>query len=217
MPNNKIWGVDSAVAVTEELFQCVKSSFGYPKYWGRYLAEVPNVSDGLTKEEITLIRNKGIKVMPLYNINVSAVGYEQGRVMARNAVFHARKLGIPENVVIFAKIEKSFEVDEAFIRAWVETILPTGFRSGFYINPAEGEFSSAYCESIKNNSEIAVQSILWSAAPEQGVTKESRAPRYNPASPRCRSNVWAWQYGIDAPQCPINTNLADRKLVNYLY
>ncbi|WP_407936253.1 glycoside hydrolase family 25 domain-containing protein [Litchfieldia alkalitelluris] len=53
-----VWGVDSAAAVTENLFSCVKTNYGTPKYWGRYLKGVPNVSDGLTREEISFLHGK---------------------------------------------------------------------------------------------------------------------------------------------------------------
>jgi Domain of unknown function (DUF1906) len=212
-----VWGVDSAARVTEQLFYCVKNEFGYPKFWGRYLTDVPNVSDGLTKEEITLIRNYGVKILPIYNAFREAVGYSNGQVVARNAVFHARRLGIPKNKALFANIEDYFPVDEEWIRAWVETLYTTGYRPGIYADPTKGDFAQAYCEAVKNNNQVAVQTMIWSSAPRPGTTKEQRAPRYNPAAPNCKANVWAWQYGRDAEACSIDTNLADRRLLEFLY
>jgi hypothetical protein len=213
----KIWGVDSAARVTESLYSCVLSNFGNPKYWGRYLTDVPNVSDGLTKEEISFIRSKGIKILPIYNVFSEAVGYEKGRIAARNAVFNARRLGIPTDIALFANIENFFEVDSAWIRGWVDSLYPTGYRSGIYHDPVKGGFRSAYCNAVKENKEVAVQTILWSAEPEVGVTREREAPRYNPVMPDCVANVWLWQYGRDSPICPIDTNLADERVLNYLY
>ena len=212
-----VWGVDSAQAVTEQLFQCVKNELGYPKFWGRYLTDVPNVSDGLTKEEITRLRNYGIKVMPIYNLFREAVGYANGQVVAHNAVFHARRLGIPTNKVLFANIEDFFAVDAAWIVAWVETLYPTGYRPGVYADPTKGDFASAYYEAVQENNQVAVQTIIWSAAPRPGTTTEQKAPRYQPAAPNCKANVWAWQYGRDAESCPVDTNLADRRLLDFLY
>ncbi|MBA2874185.1 glycoside hydrolase domain-containing protein [Thermaerobacillus caldiproteolyticus] len=212
-----VWGVDSAARATEQLFYCVKNEFGYPKFWGRYLTDVPNVSDGLNKEEITLLRNYGIKVMPIYNVFREAVGYANGQVAARNAIFHARRLGIPKNKVLFANIEDYFPVDEGWIRGWVETLYPTGYRPGLYADPTKGDFSNAYCEAVQQNNQVAVQTMIWSAAPRPGTTKEQKAPKYQPATPNCKANVWAWQYGRDAETCPIDTNLADRRLLEFLY
>ncbi|MFT4415204.1 glycoside hydrolase domain-containing protein [Fredinandcohnia humi] len=212
-----VWGVDSAASVDEELYNCVKNNFGNPKFWGRYLSEVPNVSAGLTREEISFLRNRGIKVLPIYNVFTEATGYSRGQIAARNAVFNARRLGIPNNVALFANVERFFAVDEAWIRGWVESLFPTGYRSGIYHDPVEGGFAQAYCEAVRKNSQVAIQAILWSAEPEPGVTRERNAPAFKPATPNCKANVWIWQYGRDADQCPIDTNLADQRTLNYLY
>ena len=47
-----VWGVDSSSRVTANLLDCVKEYYGTPTFWGRYLSTVPNVADGLTKNEI---------------------------------------------------------------------------------------------------------------------------------------------------------------------
>ena len=212
-----VWGVDSAAKVTENLFTCVKNGLGYPKYWGRYLSDVPNVSDGLTKSEITFLRNRGVKVIPIYNNFREATGYARGRATAVNTLFHARRLGIPPNTVLFANIEDFFQVDEAWIRGWVEAMYPSGYRPGIYHDPVKGEFSAAYCEAAKNNNLVAGQTILWSSMPRPGTSKEQRAPSFKPAAPKCKANVWLWQYGRDSSICPVDTNLADRRLLDYLY
>ena len=213
----KVWGVDSANPVNQELYDCVKNTFGVPKYWGRYLTERPNVSSGLTKEEIGFLRSRGIRILPIYNVITEAIGYEEAKIAARNAVFHARRLGLPKSIALFAYIEHFFQVDAAWVRGWVETLIPSGYRSGFYHDPVKGAFSQAYCQAVQQNNEVAVQAILWSAEPETGVTSERKAPRYNPATPNCKANVWLWQYGRDSQKCPIDTNLADDRVMNYLY
>jgi len=212
-----VWGVDSSSPVNEKLYECVKSNFGQPQFWGRYLTDIPNVSTGLSKEEIVFIRGKGIKVLPIYNVFQEAIGYGKGQQIARNAVFHARRLGIPKNILIIANVEHFFNVDAEWIKGYVDSIFPTGYRPGFYHDPNKGSFANAYCEAVKKNNQVAVQSILWSAEPNPGVTKERNAPRFNPASPKCKGNVWIWQYGRGAKECPIDTNLGEWKLLNLLY
>ena len=213
----KVWGVDSAYTVNQELYDCVRKRFGLPKFWGRYLTHIPKVSNGLTKQEITFIRSKGIKVLPIYNVIREAVGYDEAQIAVRNAVYHARRLDLPQGTVLFANVENFFNVDSAWIRGWVETLLLTGYQSGFYHDPVEGDFTQAYCQAVQENNEIALQAILWSAEPEPGVTSERKAPKYNPATPNCNANVWVWQYGRDAMKCQIDTNLADERVLNYLY
>ncbi|WP_010282874.1 glycoside hydrolase domain-containing protein [Bacillus timonensis] len=212
-----VWGVDSATVADEELYTCVKNNFGNPKFWGRYLSDVPNVSAGLTKDEISFLKNHGIKILPIYNVFSDATGYARGQLAARNAVFNARRLEITNNVALFANVERFFAVDEAWIRGWVESIYPSGYRPGIYHDPIEGGFSEAYCEAARKNKQVAVQTILWSSEPEPGVTKERKAPVFKPHSPKCKANVWVWQYGRDAQICPIDTNLADQRALNYLY
>ena len=106
------WGIDSAENVTEDLFQCVIRNFGYPRFWGRYLVRVPGISEGLTIDEISFLRSKGVKLLPIYNSFQTAKGYGQGRAAANNAVFHARELGIPEGIPLFANVEQFFDIDD---------------------------------------------------------------------------------------------------------
>ncbi|MFS0861295.1 glycoside hydrolase domain-containing protein [Fredinandcohnia sp. 179-A 10B2 NHS] len=214
MPRH-VWGVDSISAVDDELYSSVKNKFGKPKFWGRYLSEVPNVSTGLSRGEIALIRNKGIKILPIFNVIIEATGYDRGQIAARNAVFNARRLGIPNNVGLFANVKRS--VDEAWIRGWVESIIQSGYRPGIYHIPVEGGFAPAYCEAVRKNNQIAVQTILWSAEPNLGVAKERNAPTFKPVTPNCKANAWVWQYGRDSEEWPIATNLADHRTLNYLY
>ncbi|WP_102347122.1 glycoside hydrolase domain-containing protein [Bacillus sp. Marseille-P3661] len=211
-----IWGVDSAQKVTPSLYQCVMNNFGYPNYWGRYLTTVPNASEGLSKDEINFMKSKGIRLLPIYNNFKDATGYREGQVAASNAIFHARRLDIPKGAPIFANIERFFQVDNAWIQAWVETMYPSGFLSGFYHDPNEGRFNDEFCAAAQNNNQVKTQSILWSAEPHIGVTGNRKAPPFNPRKTNCDSNIWAWQYGRDSNSCPIDSNLIDKRLFNKL-
>ena len=160
---NYNWGVDSASPVTKELYDCVLNNFGKPDFWGRYLSTVPDASEGLTDGEVQLLHNSGTKILPIYNNFRSATGYEEGKTVAINTIFHARRLRIPEGKVLFANVEKFFPVDEAWIRGYVDTFLPSGYRPGIYHNPVNGEFNNAYCNAVNANVQVANQLILWSA------------------------------------------------------
>lgn len=213
-----IWGVDSAVKVTEELFQCVVQNLGNPRYWGRYLTTVPNVSDGLTKEEITFLHQKGVKVLPIYNVFRKALGYREGGVTAANTIFHMRRLGFPKGSVAFGNVEHFFEVDEAWIRGWVDRFYPSGYKPGLYHDPVKGMFSNAYCQAAANHARVKEQLVLWSAEPEVGTLGAKKAPAYKPAKPNCAAaQIWAWQYGRDDENCPVDTNLIDKRLFSVLW
>lgn len=212
-----VWGVDSAQKATDELYQCVIKNFSYPNYWGRYLTTVPDASDGLTPEEVKFLKQKGVRILPIYNNFKDATGYTQGTIVARNAIFHARRLGIPKGTPLFANVERFFNVDEEWIRGWVNILYPSGYRAGMYHDPVEGNFSTAYCKAIKNDKSIREQLILWSAEPELKPTGLKKSPKFNPKTPPCPANGWGWQYGRDATKCPIDTNLIEKKLFNLLW
>lgn len=212
-----LWGVDSAQRVTDDLLNCVRTNYGKPNYWGRYLTTVEKVSDGLTVAEINFLHQKGIKIMPIYNDFKTAIGYRNGQVVARNAIFNAGRLGFPKGTFIFADIEDFFKVDEAWIRGLVDSFYISNYRPGIYNYPQTGEFSSAFCKANKNSERVRIQTVLWSAEPAPGVSKEKNAPKYNPASPACEGNIWAWQYGRDSKFCPIDTNLIDYRIYDNLW
>lgn len=211
------WGVDSAEYVTEDLFQCVIRYLGYPVFWGRYLLRVSGISEGLTEQEILLIQSKGVKILPIYNFIREAVGYMQGREAADHAIFHARRLGIPEGIPLFANVEQFFQIDEEWIQGWTEGMVAGRYISGVYNDPVTGGFSKAFCNAVKENEAIKNLTILWSAQPELEPGGPRNAPGYNPKTPACGGNVWVWQYSRRVTQCPVDTNLADSRLVNMLW
>ncbi len=217
MRRNIIWGVDSSSSVDQELYDCVVGNFGPPDFWGRYLNTIPNVSEGLTAEEIALIKENGMKLLPIYNNFQEALGYREGTVAARNAIYNAERLGIDQGVFIFANIENFFEIDADWLIGWADVFFESNYRPGFYHDPIEGGFSAAYCEAVERSENVRVQTVLWSAEPEPGVTPKANHPSYNPASPDCPANVFAWQYGRDAEMCPIDTVLIQEQLYNDLH
>lgn len=212
-----LWGVDSAAPVNERLLDCVKTNYGMPAFWGRYIKTVPGAADALTRREVAFLKQNGIKIMPIYSDFREAVGFARGQVMARNAIYLSKLLGIPRNVVIFANVERFFDVDEAWIRGWVNVLYTSDYKPGFYHDPREGGFSTAYCKAASTDEKVRLHSILWSAEPDPGVSKKSNAPSFNPHSPPCQANVWAWQYGRDSETCPIDTNLISPLLVKHLW
>jgi len=213
----EIWGVDSAAPVDESRLRCVQLNYGTPAYWGRYMKTVPGAADGLTQGEITFLRRSGIKIMPIYSDFREAVGRRQGQVKARNAIYHAKLLGIPRDVVIFANVERFFDVDAEWIRGWVDVFYNSDYKPGFYHDPVQGGFSKAYCQAVSADAKVQLHSILWSAEPEPGVTSKDDAPRFAPTVPPCKANVWAWQYGRDSTTCPIDTNLISPLLEKHLW
>jgi hypothetical protein len=219
------WGVDSASKVTEELYQCVVNNFGKPAFWGRYLKAIPNVSQELTKEEVSFLHAKGIKVLPIHSAfaKENTMTYEQGAQIASDAIFYARQLGIPKGKIIFGDIEDYYPVKEAWIRGFVNAFYPSGYKVGIYHNPINGAFKSAYCEAAIKDKKVREQTVLWSNQPQLGTLPPDQVRCFLPVRPPCECYgsstpfVWAWQYGVDAKICPIDTNLIQRKLFNLLW
>ncbi|WP_139490931.1 glycoside hydrolase domain-containing protein [Brevibacillus dissolubilis] len=211
------WGVDSAQAVNEQLYNCVVQNYGKPAYWGRYMRTIPGVNDGLTPQEIQFLRQRGIKILPIYNNFRGAIGYNQGQLIARQAIARARVLQIPQGVTIFANIEKWFRADAAWLRGWVDAFFPSVYTPGFYANPRQGPFNFAYCTAAAGNPRVRQQAIIWSSEPRTGASRRGDAPAFNPAKPTCAANVYGWQYGESAPLCPIDTNLITEDLYRKLW
>lgn len=211
------WGIDSAEDVTEDLFQCVVRNFGYPRFWGRYLVKVPGISEGLTKQEISFIRSKGIKLLPIYNSFQEAKGYVEGKATANKAVYHALNLGIPKGAPLFANVERFFQIDDEWIQGWTEAMIVNGYKSGIYNDPVTGSFNRAFCNAAKENEMIKLHNVLWSAQPELEPSGPQNPPKYKPKAPDCGGNVWIWQYSRKVTACPIDTNLASGRLVNILW
>lgn len=212
-----LWGVDSAAAVSVSLLNCVKTHYGMPEFWGRYLKTVPGAAEGLTRQESAFLRQHGIKILPIYSDFREAVGYAQGRIRARNAIYLAKLLGIPRQVAIFANVERFFAVDEAWIRGWADVFYNSDYKPGYYFDPKQGGFSAAYCHAASRDDKVLHHTILWSAEPAPGVTPKRDAPRYDPAGPPCSANVWAWQYGRDSKTCPVDTDLISPLLEKHLW
>lgn len=213
------WGVDSAAAVNNVLYNCVVQKYGAPVFWGRYLKSIHNVSDGLSPTEISFLHARGVKVLPIYNNFGSATGTSDGQSNANNAISIAKSLSMPDNVVIFADIEENYAVDAGWIEGWVEVLSQSPYTPGIYNNPLSGEFPVAYSQAVNNNTSIANTVILWSNEREPGVTPKSLAPPWNPARPPSPGRVLAWQYGENGAACSpgIDTDLIDPSLYQHLW
>ncbi|MEK9198304.1 glycoside hydrolase domain-containing protein [Ureibacillus sp. 179-F W5.1 NHS] len=213
---NYHWGVDSSQPVTNELYNSVLSTFGKPEFWGRYLTRVEGSVEGLTEEEIELLHNNGTKLLPIYNDFRQAVGESHAKVVGMNVAYQAKRLGLKKGTMIFASME-NVEVDSRWIKGYIDYLYNTDYKPGFYYNPTEGKFEEAYCEAVDQDPRVANQAVLWSSEPHIGVTNEKDAPKFEPTTPNCDANVWAWQYGRDTEELAINTNLIDSRLLPMLY
>lgn len=216
-PPQILWGVDTASPLDQAFLQCVVDNFGKPAVFGRYLETKEGVSTGLTPEEVELLHQQGIKIIPIYNHFTNATTYESGVQEAQAAIAYAQQIGIPEGKAIFADIEPTYPVDEAFIHGWVETLLGSPYKPGIYgVFTNESALTAAYQAAIAANQNVQSQTIIWSSNPDPGVTPQTNAPEFQPGAPE-NVPVSIWQYGIDGETCNIDTNLIQSNILDFLW
>lgn len=201
------WGVDTSSQVTEAFYQCIQNNYGKPDVVGRYLGTNSGTSTGLRKEEISILKKKGAKIIPIYNHFSNATGYKNGVLEAQSAISLAKELAIPKGVVIYADIEPKYPVDAEFIRGWVETISSSPYKPGIYGVFLNGkQLSDAYNQAISKNMDLKNETYIWTSNPEAGTTKKQNAPEYKPNTPNF-INAVIWQYGMQGQQCNVDTDL----------
>jgi len=208
------WGVDSASYTDEDLLQCVQDNFGQADVWGRYLGDKEGVSQGLDTDEVSRLHENDVQILVIYNHFTDATGYDNGVNEAEKAIAYAGDLDTPDGVAIFGDIEPSYSVDSAFLEGWYDTFSSSDYEAALYGVFNEGShLSEAY-----NATDQTVQenTIVWTAFPQEGITTKENAPDYNPQGPD-DALLYGWQYGIEAEQCHIDTNLFHEAMLDYLW
>jgi hypothetical protein len=216
-PPQILWGVDTASKLDQAFLQCVVDNYGKPSVFGRYLETKEGVSSGLTPEEVELLHQQGIKIIPIYNHFTNATTYESGAQEAQAAIAYAQQIGIPEGKAIFADIEPTYPVDENFIRGWIDTLLVSPYKPGIYgVFTNESALTAAYQAAIAANQNVQSQTIIWSSNPNPVVTPKANAPEFHPGAPE-NVPVSIWQYGINGETCNIDTNLIQSNILDFLW
>ncbi|MUV38894.1 hypothetical protein JNUCC1_02766 [Lentibacillus sp. JNUCC-1] len=209
-----LWGVDSATQADQDMYQCVNSNYGTPAVWGRYLGDIENVSDALTKDEAAFLHEKDVQILVIYNLIEDATGYENGAAHAESAIDAANELDIPEGVALFADIEPIFPVDTAFLESWYDTLKNSAYEPGVYGVFDEGsDILSSYNEMEPSRQQ---DTVVWTAFPQQDITTKENAPDYAAQGPD-QAKVYGWQYAIDGETCTIDTNLFKPEMRRYLW
>ncbi len=211
------WGIDTASATNEEFNMCVRDNFGDPEVVGRYLGDKEGVSAGLTQEEVELIKSNNDEILLIHNRFSDATGFENGVQEGEEAISLAEELGAPEGTAIFADIEPTYPVNSDFIRGWYDALSSSAYVPGIYgIFSGDTDLAASYNQAVSGNSGIKEDTYLWTAAPNAGITTEADAPEYQPEAPE-GAVVIGWQYGLDAQECNIDTNLFDNQYTDVLW
>jgi len=208
------WGVDSASYTDEDLLQCVQDNFGQADVWGRYLGDVEGVSQGLDPDEVSRLHENDVRILVIYNHFSEATGYDNGVNEADKAIDLAKDLEIPDGVAIFGDIEPSYPVDSAFLKGWYDTLASSDYQAALYgVFNEDSHLFKAYNAANKT---IQENIIVWTAFPQKEITTKENAPDYTPQGPD-DALLYGWQYGIEAEQCNIDTNLFHEAMMDYLW
>lgn len=217
-PDSPLLGVDSVNIADEDFMQCITGSFGDPAVFGRYMVDKEGVSHGLTSEEIEYLHANDIAILPIYNHFEDATTYEAGVAEAEQAVAFANDYQIPEGVALFADIEPIYPVDHQFILGWHDTIAASPYQSGIYgVFSADSELSAAFQQAVAENEDVLAETVIWSNQPQVGITTKATAPEEFAMEGPEGGLLYAWQYGLDAEVCNIDTNLFQPEILDYLW
>jgi hypothetical protein len=212
-----VWGIDTASKINEGFYKCVNENFGSPQVVGRYLGTKEGVSKGITIEEKEAIKSRGADILLIHNRFSDATGYEKGVEEANEAISLAEELGVTEGVALFADIEPTYPVNKEFILGWYETLSSSKYEPGIYgIFEKDNPLYNAFSNAVNSNQSLKEKLILWTSAPNIGITTEEQSPEYQPTAPK-GSRIIGWQYGIDSKSCNIDTNLFNMKFQDLLW
>ncbi|WP_165786761.1 glycoside hydrolase domain-containing protein [Heyndrickxia camelliae] len=210
-----VWGVDSASKVTDELFKCVDKYYGKPDIWARYTKTNKGASAGLTAEEMKLLHKNKVNILLIYNHFNNATTEKAGENEAKAAIQYAKELKAPKGTVLFADIEPKYPVDADFIKGWYKIMSKSDYHPGIYgVFDPDQKIYKAFNQAAKNNKSLKDETILWSAAPQKGITKKENAPKFNPSAPK-NSRILGYQYGMEAKSCNIDTNLFKGEILSF--
>lgn len=212
-----VWGVDSASKVTDEFYKCVDKNYGKPEIWGRYTKTNEGVSTGLTEDEVKFLHKNNVGILLIYNHFNNATTEKAGEKEAKTAIQFAKDIKAPKGTVIFADIEPKYPVDSAFIKGWYKIMNSSDYRPGIYgVFDPDQKIYKAFKEAAKNNKSLKEDTMLWSAAPQKGITKKENAPKFIPFAPE-GSRILGYQYGMEAKSCNIDTDIFKEEIQQYLW
>jgi hypothetical protein len=212
-----VWGVDTASKIDQSMYQCISENYGVPVFVARYLGNNGDVSVGLTKEEVKLLHDKKVKILPIHNHFTEATGMKKGQNEAEEAVKLAKSIGVKTGVIIVADIEPGFKVNAEFILGWTKTLLDHNYTPGVYGDFGNNELLNAYVKATKEDKAVKDNTILWSNQPSIGVTGRKGAPNEFKGKSPNEEKTFVWQYGIESKKCNIDTDLGKKNLLDLLW
>lgn len=196
-----VWGVDTTdnVQQTNDITLTRNDLGSTPYFVGRYI--IWGGGSTLSSQEANYILSQGVRIMPISSPpNSYLLGATKGQAEAQAMINQAHNLGIPPYTVLWRDVETNYSVDAAYVGAFHSTFATSTYFGGFYENPDNGAFPTAFCNANAANADIAADVQLWASEPDfAGYDPHaSKRPVWQPDYPRCAqaNTTVAWQYEI---------------------
>ena len=215
-----LWGVDSLLPATPDLFIALKDQAGAPPaFWGRYIGE----HDALSPGEVTLMRNNNCRVLVIFRdtTNGELKTKPKAIAQARAAIRIAQKQMIPSGVWIYADTEFPDQSPTAeWFAGWFETLQGQGspYGAGVYGNTSNGavpKFGKAFCDAYPHFPNPAAAYVYTNQAkpgqPKPGCDFKNR--NFDPAVLQCNPPTVIQQYALKCA-VPGTTRNVDLDLAN---
>src|SRR5436853_362782 len=215
-----LWGVDSLLPATPDLFIALKDQAGAPPaFWGRYIGE----HDALSPGEVTLMRNNNCRVLVIFRdtTNGELKTKPKAIAQARAAIRIAQKQMIPSGVWIYADTEFPAQTPTAeWFAGWFETLQGQGspYGAGVYGNTSNGavpKFGKAFCDAYPHFPNPAAAYVYTNQAkpgqPKPGCDFKNR--NFDPAVLQCNPPTVIQQYALKCA-VPGTTRNVDLDLAN---
>jgi hypothetical protein len=195
--DRNIYPGDAAVPV-------LRKSFTFTGYW---LSPPPGEKTNTWLGKRKLLHSQGFGFIVLYRgrdsseFKKSADASQKGTLDARNAATAAKNEGFARGTVIFLDIEEGGRLAElyhAYLRAWTDTLVEAGYRSGVYCSgmPVDegGGISIITADDIRNH--IGEREILYWVYNDACPTSPGCASMQNPPPPSASGITYAsvWQF-----------------------
>jgi len=214
-------GFDRNIYPGDAAVPLLRKTFTFTGYW---LSPPPGEKTNTWLGKRRLLHSQGFGFIVLYRsrdsseFKKSADASPEGTLDARNAATAAKNEGFARGTVIFLDIEEGGRLPDlyhAYLRAWTDTLVETGYRSGVYCSgmPVDegGGVSIITADDIRNH--IGEREILYWVYNDACPPSPGCASMQKPPPPSASGITYAvvWQFA----QSPRRREFTERCAATY--
>jgi len=197
-------GFDRNIYPGDAAVPILRKTFAFTSYW---LSPPPGEKTNTWLGKRKLLHSQGFGFIVLYRGRASSEfkkstdASQKGTLDARNAATAAKNEGFARGTVIFLDIEEGGRLADpyhAYLRAWTDTLVETGYRSGVYCSgmPVDegGGVSIVTADDIRNH--MGEREILYWVYNDACPPSPGCASMQNPPPPSASGITYAavWQF-----------------------